>query len=463
MRYFILPALTSLLLAGCDTSGTDSVASRSSLISSGRAVSATMLADLGTHETIDDMVSNAGLTIPGLGGVYYDGDHYVIGVTGAVSSALYGSIPNQLSRLLPDLDLTQGDVEFKVVDYRFRDLHAWRVALRPTMSQEGALAIGVSDSRNRVVIHAQAGAVESVRQRIASFAATAGIPMEAILVEEGEAFSRHFDLRDGYPSIPGGVQIDPTNAPLGECTLGFNAVTTSGGKRVFVTNSHCSGTQGGVQGTIPYQASYSGDRAIGIEIADPIYSNSNAIGCPSGKVCRFSDSALFEYYPNVNVRFGRVVRTEERTQYGGSILRIGEFILSDAAGVVYEGQTVDKVGRTTGWTYGQVYENCMDTPVAGTNVFLICQNFATMGNQGGDSGSLIFTYASGYSPSNPGYIVARGLLWGGNGAGNLTVFSNLYDVQYELGSLDVHNNEPDSPSYPGDDPGTGNCGDMVLC
>jgi hypothetical protein len=102
------------------------------------------------------------------------------------------------------------------------------------------------------------------------------------------------------------------------------------------------------------------------------------------------------------------------------------------------GSTVNKVGRTTGWTQGNVTATCVHTNVSGTNITQLCQTFVkdpggdvVVG--GGDSGSNVFRTLSG---SN---VQLVGILWGGNSSGTLFVFSPLKQIRDELGNITATN------------------------
>src|SRR5439155_22136942 len=93
------------------------------------------------------------------------------------------------------------------------------------------------------------------------------------------------------------------------------------------------------------------------------------------------------------------------------------------------GQTVNKIGRTTGWTQGQVTNTCVNTGVSGTNIVLLCQNFVDAGVGAGDSGSPVFSIVSGNN------VVLHGTLWVANTAGTMFVYSPIHYIEQELGAL----------------------------
>ena len=59
-----------------------------------------------------------------------------------------------------------------------------------------------------------------------------------------------------------------------------------------------------------------------------------------------------------------------------------------------QGAEVNKIGRTTGWTYAKIGATCIAVNVSGTNVTQLCQSRTTSQVAGavgpGDSGSPVF-------------------------------------------------------------------------
>jgi hypothetical protein len=102
-------------------------------------------------------------------------------------------------------------------------------------------------------------------------------------------------------------------------------------------------------------------------------------------------------------------------------------ITSEGNAVV--GQSVTKVGRTTGRTVGTVSQTCVNTNVSGSTITQLCQTFANYGNGGGDSGSPVFRITT--LPS----VILSGINWGGNGT--ISVFSPITQIQQELGALNT--------------------------
>ena len=98
------------------------------------------------------------------------------------------------------------------------------------------------------------------------------------------------------------------------------------------------------------------------------------------------------------------------------------------------GTQVNKIGRTTGWTQGNVVQTCVNTNVSGTNITQLCQTFVQAPNNAvvvgsGDSGSPVFRLTGGSS------VQLVGILWGGSSDGRLFVFSPLKQIRDEIGAI----------------------------
>jgi hypothetical protein len=193
---------------------------------------------------------------------------------------------------------------------------------------------------------------------------------------------------------------------------------------------------GGVESTPYWQPLQSTDGAqIATEVADPVYARKGG-GCPKGKKCRVSDSSRAAYINGANQALGRIARTSGANN--GSLDIVGSFsITSDdctgtLGGCLTVGTTVNKVGRTTGWTSGAITNTCVNTGVSGTNIVQLCQTFVSAGVGGGDSGSDVFQVTGGTN------VKLAGILWGGNSGGTQFVFSPLANVTTDLGALTTH-------------------------
>jgi len=256
-----------------------------------------------------------------------------------------------------------------------------------------------------------------------------GIPSSAYAIQVTEPIHFVTTLREQWRPTQAGIQIH-FGGYL--CSLGFNA--DDGTERSFITASHCTNKQGGVEGTQYYQPTSSVDgTVIATEVEDPPYFKGR--GCSKGKTCRYSDASRALYSEAVPSTRGAIARTSGPNN--GSLDVVGSFSVTsqDNSTVNFPAHTIiNKVGRTTGWTQGEVTNSCVTTNVSGSRVQLLCQTFVQNPGGavvvgGGDSGSDVFRTTG----STTAQMV--GILWGGNGSGTLFVFSPLKQVRDELGAI----------------------------
>lgn len=253
-----------------------------------------------------------------------------------------------------------------------------------------------------------------------------GVPASAYDVKVTEPIHYMVSLRDQHRPTIGGIQIHFSNFL---CTLGFN-VDHAGG-RSFITNSHCTDQQGGTEGTTYYQPLSSVDpNAIAVEADDPEYFRGGE--CPRGRKCRFSDASRALYQSGIET-LGEIGRTSGPNN--GSLDVVGTFDINaqDNSSTTFSG-TLNKVGRTTGWTRGTVSGTCVTVNVSGSNITQLCQTLVESSVQivgGGDSGSPVFRQTG----SSAAELV--GILWGGSSSGDLFVFSPLNNIVDELGTMDA--------------------------
>jgi hypothetical protein len=310
-------------------------------------------------------------------------------------------------------------------DHTFAELASWRARLRPLLAIEGVVSLDVDERRNRVRIGVDPREAKRISGALQKRLAFELVPAGAVVITAADPIRPVVTLRDQVRPTVGGLQINFSNFL---CTLGFNAVRA--GTFGFVTNSHCTDRQGGVEDTRYFQPL--SPAAVATEIADPTYQR-NIPGCPRGRRCRFSDSSFADYDSDSLGSLGHIARTTARDNLNGSITidDANPTFAVNATAAAVAGQDINKIGRTTGWTHGIVDQTCTDVGVSGTNIVLLCQDLVNAGVGGGDSGSPVFTWNGGST------VTLNGILWGGNSAGTLFVYSPFANIQGELGALNV--------------------------
>jgi hypothetical protein len=354
--------------------------------------------------------------VPGFGGFFLDQDGVPTVYLRDVSRR--AEAERALGPWLQAQGLGATPLQVRRADFDWPSLERWQVdAGREALAMRGAVWVDADEARNRVTIGVERGtSAAAVRAAVARL----GVPAEAVVIQEAEPVRLAATLRDRIRPVVGGLQI---NFPGFLCTLGFNALR--GTQRSFITNSHCTNVQGGSEDT-PYRQPLStvDGTKIATEVADPVYTTGGA--CPSGRRCRRSDAARARYASGTASTLGTIARTTGANN--GSVTISGSFKVT-AEGGAPVGQTVHKVGRTTGWTRGKVSNTCVTVNVSGTNITQICQTLVTAGVGAGDSGSPVFRRTG--TGSN---VTLVGILWGGSGS-QLYVFSPIANIEAELGAL----------------------------
>lgn len=275
----------------------------------------------------------------------------------------------------------------------------------------GKLVIGIENPRAEAAVRAAM--------------ARAGVSRDDYVVEATQPIVNMATLRERGRPVVGGLQIHFSRYL---CTIGFNADVN--GQRSFITNSHCTARQGGVESTLYYQPTQSVDgTVIATEVADPLYVKGGS--CPKGKKCRYSDASRAAYSDGVASTRGEIAATSGPNT--GSLTIAGAVTITGQAAGASVGTTVNKIGRTTGWTQGEVTRTCVNTSVSGSTVYLFCQTFVSNPNGAtvvgsGDSGSSVWTGSTGGA-------TLVGLLWGGSSDNKTFVFSPLSQVEQELGAV----------------------------
>jgi hypothetical protein len=334
-----------------------------------------------------------------------------------------GNAERALAGWLQARGLSPASIRVLKGDFDWSDLEQWQVqASEQVLGVVGAVFVDADEASNRVRIGVERGAAGGQAR---AAAARLGIPASAVIVQETDPIQLVTTLQDHVRPILAGLQI---NFPGFLCTLGFNAVKD--GQNSFITASHCTTTQGGVESTPYWQPLQSVDNVqIATEVDDPVYLR-KAPGCPNGKRCRKSDAARAAYASGIGFTLGGIEKTTGPNN--GSLTISGAFSITSKSPAAVVGEQVNKVGRTTGWTQGLVTNTCVNTGVSGTNIVQLCQTFVSAGVGAGDSGSDVFGITSG---SN---VKLLGILWGGNSGGTLFVYSPMANIEAELGTFTVN-------------------------
>lgn len=443
MKRSFLPLLLLVLLVtvpGCDTSPT---AIAPTLEHEGDPTFSPELIEQANKRepaqvrTFDDKLADLARSVPGFGGLFFENGQLVVYMKGergrgTEADQARGAMQQALSRRFDEGELPRiaqarlASIVIREGRYGFDELQAWRVALGKTIFDAGygVVSLGIKEDKNVIGI----GISDLQRkQEVLAIAHNLGIPADAFRVDYREPIT--LELQSTRTDLRGGLQIQNSNSGS-TCTLGpvvllpdvFPGVQVKG----FLTNSHCTKdwfALGSISDPI-YQATVGSGNHIATELVDPPPTTS---GCAMGTACVFADAVFLQWnsYSNTNHKLGTVYKTLYRGTSNGSTVVSGYFtITSDGFG--YLGQEVNKVGRTTGWTYGDVTDTCEHWEHPG-NVWALCQWEANYGSADGDSGSPVFTWSG--TGTN---ISLVGMHWGSSGS--TRIYSPIAMIRGHLNS-----------------------------
>lgn len=294
----------------------------------------------------------------------------------------------------------------------------------------------ISTSRNRVRIGvARAEAMDRVRNELLRLGVDTSLtdvvefrPIVPLTTLQ-QPWYRGFD---GRLYRAGGLQIQYSGSggTTYICTNGFNAVALN--LRGFFTASHCTRDRSAVDNGPYYQSQLiEGDvDYVGFEWADPAFFAGGS--CPTGLQCRYSDAAFISYDDERYTARAKIAKPVSRgTSLPGSIsINPADSVFTVTSTGTASG-TVEKVGRTSGWTGGSLASSCADLTVYDdgfpTNTRLLCQGIVNAYAGPGDSGAPVFVITSG---SN---VKLVGILWGSSSS--QFAFSRFNYIEAEFGPL----------------------------
>lgn len=310
--------------------------------------------------------------------------------------------------------------ESRLVVYAFDELKAWKDALAPLVDGEDIYWLDIAEEQNRLVLGVRSPAVA---HQVLEAAARLGVPAPAVDAIQSRKPTPRSDIRDHIDPVTGGTEIQRSGYV--RCTLGFNAY--SGTLAGFVTASHCSGTENSTDGTVQYQSDWGVTAdSIGAEYNDP---SSN----------RMSDAAFYLYASGLGrvPDWGQIARTTDVGIGESGSLTIDtqhpRFRIVGKAPNAVQGlyEVVNKVGRTTGWTQGEVTQTCV------TLRGYSCQWRAELWSWQGDSGAPIFQQLGSTEP-DASRVILWGILQGGpENDSSETWYSPMSGIEHDLGTLGV--------------------------
>ncbi len=408
--------------------------------------------------SLDVAFIRVSVKVPAFSGLYFDDKHvlHVLLVGDASRTVVRNEVIDAIVRagLLDrsQADQTQIVIEPSKTPYTWFDLDDFKAGMRDVLTLPDVTYLDADEAQGVVTIGI---AKDNARARVQEFADRVGLPKDAWRTVLSPYRDRYQAVTDQIRPMVGGIQIKNDAGPF--AFLGFAGICTMSvvadrlGAAGFITNSHCTRIQGGVEATsffqngrTPFSLDY-----VAHESTDPVWSPTLP-GCPLGFLCRRSDSAFAVIdIGNQNGAKGSVARPSLLCSTGipcptampSSSARI---TITGMAPAPITGSALTKVGRTTGWTGGFVTATCIDTLQSGSTFMVLCQTDFSNVSGPGDSGSPVFAVPGPGLPPIGGPLpttgTLAGVLWGGNGT--TSVFSPINAVVSELGSISLFTSAP---------------------
>src|SRR5258706_1271371 len=390
--------------------------------------------------------------IPGLAGFFYDtSGNVVVAVKGGGGATVTRA---RLKPLFP-LELARSrrrhptaDIIVLGAQYTFLELRNWRDRLeaRGVLSSPGVAWLDLDEVANRVAVGLEAaGDPGAVR----ALARAAGVPAEALDIEQTTPYVSQSTLQDQFRPIQGGTQIQRVSGTSrATCTLGFAALRNN--QQVFLTAGHCSPNLMATDSVAQFQPIAPLTRAESASttpIGREILRYSEACG---NRRCANSDAAIYGVMPTQAWLLGRIARPTSGCMPGPCgpvVLTVnGYWVIDTTRESFVVNDLVSKIGSATGTSQGLVTRTCVDvSPTSGATYH--CQMFASYGANDGDSGSPILLDIQGGTDST----VTLGGLHSGKSGSN-SVFSPWSGIVQDYGALSVVS--PHGPPVPPTAPDT---------
>jgi hypothetical protein len=318
------------------------------------------------------------------------------------------------------LHAAPAEPRIRTVSYDFAQLKEWFDSLLPLAVRTDVIMFDIDEVENRVYVGVEGDEAEVAVRRAA---AGIGVPEDAIAVGRMVRPEPRHTVRDRRDvNLVGGYQMQFGPQSNQICTMAFNAMHD--GEWVFVTNSHCTAIEWQVDGGTIMQPSWIAGNEIGFESHDRHVHH--CLPFPNLIYCRGADAALIRHNLVRGIDQGRIAETPWSMGAPSSLLVVGTYdvVARVPGGGTAVGTVLDKTGRTSGSTFGQVTRSCIWIEL------YACQDESTVYSEQGDSGSPMYVW------QGDGTVHLQGILWGGPpGDWNTTYSSRLGGIEADFGPL----------------------------
>ena len=396
------------------------------------------------HEGLDAVFDSIAQRAPGFAGAFFDRGTCVILLKDArdeaasregIASFLVTRIHTVAAAKLP---VTLPPFTVRSAKYSWRELMVVRDMLAERFGDSTSTyvtSLDANERENHVTVGvADAAFVDEARSAIRGLGITDDIAI--VQVHALAHFDQGITLDDRWRPLLGG-----TNFGSLPCTMTVGAFLN--GQPVALTNSHCTAVDFTPDGGPTKQPVMTSAPAWGQEVQDlptyrcgPWYARKD---CRRADLAAYSLAGIDLLEGEIGFTPGVIARPEQRLP--GVNMTYGSLVMAGPAiGIVgfiddpLMGEIVDRVGQTTGWQFGSVYETCSDKwmsrRTSSRRVLLVCQSTANTFSEPGDSGSPVFLWL----PDNSTAIL-MGINWGSNTNDASGFFSSMRQMRQEMPTL----------------------------
>ncbi len=367
-----------------------------------------------SYRGVEDEFVRIERDVRGFGGLFADSAGSIVlrlkdpsrrdaAVTGVRALSGRFRLPSQLT------DALDGRTPLRVLpaQYSMSELISLlRVAAQASLG-ESVIALDADERSNQVVVYAESS-VDSLR--LLERFAVAGLPPSAVRVVIGaRPVALQSSLRGQHRPTASGLQI--RNQEGARCTLGWNVTTAFWNETGFLTAAHCASGFAGSVGESMYQPAVLPADLVGTISLNPVF-NQNDPMCLGELRCTVAD-VMFVAASNPSGTWAKRVAKPTgifSNNTVGTVTFSGFWTSLPLAPFTYIGLEVDKVGRTTGGTRGQLEATCTNVRVGTALIYrVLCADRVVNASAGqGDSGSPVLF------PEGPTQAQVLGVLFAGD-------------------------------------------------
>lgn len=400
------------------------------------------------YRNFDQELLAHGRAIPGFGGYWIDQNGVLnVNLINTGDRVLAQAV---LARFLSEERITRGrgralgptQIRVHQARYTVEQLAEWRNRIWTEIGNiSGATGLDLDEQANRVGLAMESAALfNDARAALARL----GIPIEAVALEARGPGQPRSSLRDEHYYLDGGMRLvryRPDRGGYYPCSLGVNMRLPNNSNEYFLTASHCTDKMAVLDGRTFFhpESAGAGGTEIGTEAYDPPWftqEHDSFCGITPER-CRNADAAIIQHHFPSRSGFGYIARTSTiAPDSAGHELDPDKpwFRITNRLAYSRQGDFLEKIGQTTGWTYGMVSHTCYDklwvTDREPDGYWITCMGEVDgMGLGDGDSGAPVFYWNT---TDDSAEIV--GIITGdaGEATNRRTYFSQMGEIDHEI-------------------------------